>query len=277
MRSILIVVLLIVVGYGLYLGLLYTQQRGMMFPGTAMRWDGVGRHLPEGARRVEMGASFGDVKAVMLPAHDGAEVAPAALYFHGNAEFVDQNLDLLQSVAALGVHVLLVEYPGYAGTDGEPSRDSLTEAARLGYDWLAAQPQVDAARIFAIGRSVGTGAATELSAERPLAALVLLAPFTSVADFARSMGAPAFLARDRFDNRARVAAFDGPVLVVHGRHDNVIPYRHGVAVAAVAREGELVTLGCHHNDCDFFGAEAMARLWGFLAAAGLFASAPIEE
>ncbi|HRQ65234.1 MAG TPA: alpha/beta hydrolase [Xanthomonadaceae bacterium] len=256
------------IGYALYLGLLFVQQRSMMFPGTSIYWDGVGRHLPAHAERVELPASFGRAQGVLLRAPVAESMAPAALYFHGNAEFVDQNLDLLQQVAALGMHVLLLEYPGYAGTDGRPTRGSLGETARLGYDWLAARPDVDASRMVAIGRSVGTGPAVDLAGERDLAALVLLAPFTSVTDFAWRMGAPPFLVRDRFDNVSGVVHFDGPLLVLHGRRDGIIPFAHGEAVAAASQRGQLLALDCGHNDCPFFGAEAMAVLRRFLEGAG---------
>jgi fermentation-respiration switch protein FrsA (DUF1100 family) len=259
----------LVLGYALYLGLLYLQQRPMMFPGASMGWDGVGRHLPPASERVRLPASFGRVEGVLLRAHGVDGPAPAALYFKGNAEFVDQNLDPLGAVAALGVHVLLLEYPGYAGTDGRPSRASLGEAARLGHDWLAARADVDAGRILAIGRSIGTGVAVDLAGDRPLAALVLYAPFTSIADFARRMGAPPFLVRDRFDNRAGARAFGGPLLVVHGRQDRVIPFAHGEAVASAAPQGRLLALDCDHNDCPFFGRGVIAELERFLGEAGL--------
>jgi uncharacterized protein len=268
-KNLLQLIVALVVGYTLYLGLLFLQQRSMMFPGTSIPWDGVGRHLPSHAERVELPASFGRVQGVLLRAPVTASKAPAALYFHGNAEFVDQNLDLLQAVVALGMHVLLLEYPGYAGTDGRPSRGSLNESARLGYDWLAARPDVDASRLVGVGRSVGTGPAVDLAGERDLAALVLLAPFTSVADFAWRMGVPPFLARDPFDNRAGVARYDGPLLVLHGRRDGIIPFAQGEAVAAASRRGRLVALDCGHNDCPFFGVETMAALRPFLQEAGV--------
>jgi uncharacterized protein len=268
-RNLLQLIVALAIGYALYLGLLFLQQRSMMFPGTTIPWDGVGRHLPAHSERVELPASFGRVQGVLLRAPVTASKAPAALYFHGNAEFVDQNLDLLQQVAAVGVHVLLLEYPGYAGTDGRPSRGSLNETARVGYDWLATREDVDASRILAIGRSVGTGPAVDLSGEREIAALVLLAPFTSVADFAWRMGAPPFLARDRFDNRAGVARYGGALLVVHGRRDGIIPFAHGEAVAAASPQGRLLALDCGHNDCPFFGSAAMAELQKFLEGAGV--------
>jgi fermentation-respiration switch protein FrsA (DUF1100 family) len=269
LRSLLNVLVAVAIAYALYLALLFLQQRQMMFPGAGMRWDDSAAWWPPQAQDVRLPASFGEVRGVWLPAHDPAPVAPAALYLHGNAETVEQNLPLLAGVAALGVHVLLLEYPGYAGADGKPSRATLNETARLGYDWLAAHAEVDAGRIVAIGRSIGSGPALELAGERPLRALVLLAGFTSVADVARRMGAPAFLIRDRYDNLARLGDYAGPLLLFHGRRDRVIPYAHGQRLAETHPRAELVTLDCGHNDCPFFDDAFLARLRGFLIAAGV--------
>lgn len=261
-----------------WLALLYVQQRSMMFPGAGTGRPGVGAALPPHGEKVTLPASFGTAEAVFLRAHRVDGRAPAALYFHGNYEFVDQNLELLDRVAALGLHVLLVEYPGYAGTDGRPTRATLNEAARLGYDWLAARPDVAAERILAIGRSVGSGPAFDLAAARRLAAVVLLAPFTSVADFARRYGAPAFLVRDRYDNRARIRAYDGPVLLFHGRADGVVPFAHSEALAGMASRATLVPLECGHNDCPHFDADWLARLRQFLVAEGVLApEAPARD
>ncbi|MCA1713722.1 MAG: prolyl oligopeptidase family serine peptidase [Gammaproteobacteria bacterium] len=269
LRSLLLLLGTALAAYLGYLALLFVQQRAVMFPGAAMGWDGVGRALPADAEAVAIPASFGRVQGVWLRARNGGARAPAVLYFHGNAEFVDQNVALLQPLAALGVHVLLIEYPGYAGTDGRPSRASLDEAAVLGYDWLATRPEVDPERLAAIGRSIGAGPAVALGRQRPLRALVLLAAFSSLDDFAHGMGAPAFLVRDRYDNRATLRDVDVPLLLFHGRRDDVIPYRHSERLADAARNATLMPLDCGHNDCPFFEPEFMARLQRFLAEVGL--------
>lgn len=269
LRSLLSLLGIALAAWAGWLALLYAQQRSMMFPGAGMDWPGVGAALPPNGEMVTLPAFFGRVQAVFLRAHGSESRAPAMLYFHGNAEFVDQNLELLDRVAALGLHVLLVEYPGYAGTDGRPTRATLNEAARQAYDWLVARPDVAAARVVAVGRSVGSGPALDLAAERPLAAVVLLAPFTAVADFARRFGAPAFLVRDRYDNLARIRNYDGPVLLFHGRADRVVPFAHSETLAGAAPRATLVPLQCGHNDCPYFEASWLTRLRQFLSAQGI--------
>ena len=81
--------------YAAYLALLYVSQRSVLFPGAGMRWDWDSQTLPPAARPVAIAASFGAVRGVLLPA-EATGPAPALLYFHGNAEFVGQNVDRLR-------------------------------------------------------------------------------------------------------------------------------------------------------------------------------------
>lgn len=265
LKSFLQLLLMLAAGYAAYLGLLFTQQRQMMFPGGGMDAPPLAT-LPLAAplALVELPASFGRVLGIWIPA--SVSPAPAAIFLHGNAEFAAQNVDALRPLAALGVSVLVLEYPGYAGSDGRPSRDTLNEAALLAYDWLASHPRVDAARIAAIGRSVGSGPAAELSQARQLAALVLLSPFASLDEFAHQLRAPACLIRDRFDNLARLREYSGPVLLLHGRDDDVIDFQHSERLQAASASSQLIALDCAHNDCPYFDAAFYARLKAFFAA-----------
>lgn len=274
-RGVLLMLGALLAGYVCYLALLFVQQRSVMFPGASMDWEGVGRVLPARAEVVSIPASFGHVQGVLIrarpqPSDDGR--IPAALYFHGNAEFVDQNVPLLEPLAAAGMHVLLVEYPGYAGTDGRPSRASLDEAALETYDWLATRRDVDASRIVVIGRSIGTGPAVVLAQQRRVSAVVLLAAFGSLDDFAHRMGAPAFLMRDRYDNLA-LRDYEGPILLFHGRDDDIIPYRNSEYLLKAAPNATLVPMECGHNDCPFFEPAFMERLRQFLVESGVLAGA----
>lgn len=259
--------------YAAWLAMLYVGQRGMMFPGAGMAIDAAPQPRTPGVEAVAVPASFGQVHGYFLPAATAGS-APAVAYLHGNAELAAHNVALLQPLAELGLHVLIVEYPGYAGSDGKPGRDSLDEAARVGFDWLARRADVDPARIVAMGRSIGAGPAVALAGERPVAALVLLSAFSSLDGFAYRMGAPGFLLRDRWDNAARLRDYSGPVLLFHGRRDRIIPFAHSRALARAAPRARLETLECGHNDCPYFDPDFVDTLDAFLRQAGVLAPAP---
>jgi pimeloyl-ACP methyl ester carboxylesterase len=61
---------------------------------------------------------------------------------------------------------------------------------------------------------------------------------------------PSFLVTFPYDNLTRVKEFGGPVLVVHGRRDGVIPFAAGQYLAAAAKQAQFVPLECGHADCD---------------------------
>ena len=76
--------------------------------------------------------------------------------------------------------VLLVNYRGYGDSGGRPGEKALVADALALYDWVARRADLDAARICAHGRSLGTGVAVQLAAARPLKCVVLTSPFESL-------------------------------------------------------------------------------------------------
>ncbi len=91
--------------------------------------------------------------------------------------------------------MLLCEYRGYGRSGGVPEQAGITSDMIAFYDLLAKREDVDAARIYAHGRSLGAGVAAQLAAKRPAAGLILESPFKSAASFALRLGAPGFLVR----------------------------------------------------------------------------------
>lgn len=174
---------------------------------------------------------------------------PALIFTHGNGELIDYWLEPFERVREWGIGVLLVEYPGYGRSGGKPSESSIVRTMTDAWDHLAARPEIDTARIIVWGRSLGGGAACGLSTGRSVAALILESSFTSVGALSRRYGLFGPLVRDPFDNLEAVTSFGGPVLVLHGERDAIIPPEHGRALAAAARDSELHLFPCGHNDC----------------------------
>ena len=83
----------------------------------------------------------------------------------------------MRDLAALGMAVLLVEYPGYGFSEGKPSRNTIRETLQVAYDHLANLPIVDRNRMVIWGRSLGGGAAGDLIMDRAAAAFILQSTF----------------------------------------------------------------------------------------------------
>ena len=232
-----------------YVALLFVLQRSLLFPGTRLASPHALDSAPHGVEQVWLGTSFGRVEAWFF---DGSNGPPTAtlIFAHGNGELIDHWRLEMEDFADLGFNVLLVEFPGYGHSEGKPTRATLHEAFTKGYDWLIERSQVDPERVVAWGRSIGGGVASDLALSRPVKALILQSTFSSMATLARrSFGTPGFLLRDRYDVARAVAQFEGPVLLLHGARDEVIPYRHSERIAGVRDGLDVIALDCGHNDC----------------------------
>ncbi len=230
---------------GAYLALLFVVQRSMLFPMPAYSPGDPG----DAAEVVRITRDGIEASALFLAPHAPNGPAPLIIFTHGNGELADFWIEDFEVPRSWGFAVLLLEYPGYGRAPGAPSEKSIMEAARAAYDWAVADPRVDPARIATYGRSLGGGVAARLATERPVAAVILESAFTSVADFAARFLAPAFLIRDPFDTREALTSYRGPLLVIHGRQDTIVPIAHGRELAAIVPGAAFHELDCGHNDC----------------------------
>jgi fermentation-respiration switch protein FrsA (DUF1100 family) len=101
--------------------------------------------------------------------------------------------------------------------------------------------------------------AVYLAARHDIAALILEAPYTSIAAVAQyhyPFVPVVLLLRDRFDSASRIAKVKAPILVVHGGRDQVVPTRFTKALYAAAPEPKEIWFSADagHEDLAGFGA-----------------------
>lgn len=194
--------------------------------------------------------------------------AAALVYFGGNAEEVSWNLDGL--AAAFPDRTLyLVNYRGYGGSTGRPAeRDLLVDALAVHDHVQARQP-----RVAVMGRSLGSAVAVFLASQRAVERLVLVTPFDSLANVARShyRWLPVhWLMRDRYDAVRHAPAVRAPVLAIIAAQDEIIPWPRSAALLEAFAPGQVraVTIpGATHNTLDL-SPEYLAAAAAFVAAGG---------
>ena len=238
----------------LYLGFLcalFYSQGSIIYPGTRNQVDPAPPQSP-GVEVLKVSTSAANSEAIFLPAAGQADSAPkpVVIFAHGNGEVIDYWISALHGFQERGIGVLLVEYPGYGRSTGTPSEAAIRMTMDAAYDRIAADPRVDRARIFGFGQSLGGGAICLLAGDRPLRALILQSTFPTLDIFTAHYWAPAFLLHDHFNNLASVAAFPGPVLVIHGRADQLIPWQQGQRLAAGSPRSTFRLYDCGHGCWD---------------------------
>lgn len=233
-----------------YCAFLFVIQRQLLFPRHHIPAN-IAMAQPPNLEQIWVVTEHGRVEAWFLhPQNSDAGVpAPAIIYGHGNGEVIDIWPHRFQELTRLGIGVLLVEFPGYGRSEGEPSEESITATFIAAYDLLVAREDVDSSRIVLFGRSMGGGAIAALAAQRPSTAMILHSTYTDIPSLTSRMFVPSFLVLDRFDNRSVIEDYPGPILIMHGTQDEVVPYEHGVELHRVAQNASLLTYDCGHNNC----------------------------
>jgi len=241
--------------YAAFVALLYTTQRGLLYHPV--------QTIPAPADY-----GVGEMTAIRIPTADGLALlawwrpprmptSPVLAYFHGNAGHIGERADKVRDYLAAGYGVLLLSYRYNAGSGGKPSEEALFTDGRAAMAFLAREG-VAGGRIVLYGESLGTGIAVAMAATHDIGALVLEAPYVSMAELAQYhyWYTPArWLIRDRFDSMSRIGAIGAPLLVVHGRKDRLIPPRFGQALFDAAREPKEIELidEARHNDLLDYG------------------------
>jgi pimeloyl-ACP methyl ester carboxylesterase len=152
---------------------------------------------------------------------------PLVIYFGGNAEEVSWLVEVADDLA--GWSLLLVNYRGYGESEGRPGEKALLADALAIHDYAAGRRDVNPGRIVAMGRSLGSGVAVHLAAERQLRGVILVSPYDSLVEVGRRhypFLPISLMLRHRFDSFARAPRIDAPLLCLVATEDRIVPVPH---------------------------------------------------
>jgi fermentation-respiration switch protein FrsA (DUF1100 family) len=251
MKSIAIFLFWACVAYIIYCMILFVFQRKLMFPRYLLGEVPTTKVPHLSIEKLWLETSQGKTEAWYLAPDrkDQNQPAPAVIFAHGNGELIDYWPEELSWFPKQGIGLFLIEYPGYGRSQGAPSQNNISEVFLKGYDLLAKRDDVDPNQILLFGRSIGGGAICDLADKRPSAGIILMSTFTSARLFAASYFAPSFLMLDTFENIGVIKTYEKPVLIVHGKLDDIVPFHHGESLYKATQQGRLITYVCGHNDC----------------------------
>ena len=201
---------------------------------------------------------------VALTGADGTEISvqessgegPVVLYFMGNVGSLAYFEAALAHYIAKGRHVIAMEYRGGAGRPGVPSETSLKSDALIAADYAFATEKP----VVVHGFSLGTGLATYVSARRPVAHTILIAPYDRLCALmaARSRLPACWIPGvQKWRSLDEAAQIKTPILILHGREDPLIPPIRSQAFSDLPQVKRVIIEGASHNNmADFPEREA---------------------
>ncbi len=186
-----------------------------------------------------------------VPAHPG-KTGGTLLVFHGNAGDLTTATHRLTLYSSFGWDVYMVDYHGFGQSEGSPSEENLYLDADALWQYVTEERGVNTGEIVIMGYSLGGAVAAYLAEQHPeVAGLVLESTFTNLADVADSLfpWLPCrLILGDAYDTETRLAKLSLPLLVAHGRGDQLVAYTFGRELfEKYTGEKSFLILGDDHN------------------------------
>jgi len=174
------------------------------------------------------------------------------LFCHGNAGNISHRLESIQIFHRLGLDVFIFDYRGYGQSKGKPTEQGTYKDAEAAWQYLVDERQVDPSQVIIFGRSIGGAIASWLAQNHTPDALILESTFTSLPDIAAALYPylpVRLLLRFEYNTAKYLGRVDCPVLIVHSRDDEMMPFSHGRQLFEMAREPkEFLEISGTHNE-----------------------------
>jgi uncharacterized protein len=226
----------------LYVGLRWFEYRHVYYPSKEFRSNGTKLNRPFQDVYFQSGDGI-KLNGWFYPADtSSARQQLAVLVCHGNAGNVSYFEGLAARLLNTGVNVFAFDYRGFGHSEGRPSEEGTYGDTQAAYEWLR-QRGFPATNILVYGESLGGGIASELAVREPVGGLILESTFTSITDMGLELypWLPVRLVSSiKYDTRHKLPKIKVPVLIMHSRGDDLIPYHQAEENYAAANEPKLL-------------------------------------
>jgi len=174
------------------------------------------------------------------------------IFCHGNAGNISNRLDTVNFYHnVMNCNLMIFDYSGYGKSGGKVGEEACYKDSQEVYDYVVKSLKIDPKNVVIHGRSLGGAVAVDLAVNKKCAGLVMESTFTSVPDMADDM-VPIFpiqwFVSIDFDSLDKVDKLKVPVLLIHSKADEVIPYKMGEALFKKAKKPKFwLEISGDHN------------------------------
>lgn len=187
------------------------------------------------------------------------------LFCHGNGGNMMHRLDSISIFHDLGLNCLIFDYRGYGRSEGRPSEEGTYLDANSAYQWLAGEKNLSPDNIIIFGRSLGASVAAQLAGRVKTKALIMESGFTSYTDIGKKFYPympVRWFAAFNYNTIDYVRDVHCPVMIIHSRNDEIIPFEFSLQLYEAANEPkEFVEIFGGHNDGFLISGEIYKKAW----------------
>lgn len=262
-RAAAVVALVALALWSALVGALWWKQEGLLFHPEPLpagfRFD-AGADVQE--RWIDVPGARLHALHLQRPNPDGV-----VFFLHGNGGNLASWFVNAGFYRALNLDLFMLDYRGYGKSTGRIESEAQLEAD-VRAAWDAVAPAYAGKRRIVYGRSLGTGLAARLAADVQPDLTVLVSPYASMVALAEEHypWVPKAVLRYPLRTDADITRIRGPVMLLHGDHDTLIPLAHSERLKALKPDATLVVVpGAGHNDLQRFDAylEPLRRAYAF--------------
>lgn len=236
--------------WALAVGALWVGQEQLLFRPVPLPPDAVLSDEPDVFERVvEVPGAQLSVLELRRPDPDGV-----VFFLHGNSGHLKDWFTDGGPYRRANLDLVMMDYRGFGKSTGR-----IASEAQLHADveavWQAVAPRYAGRRVIVYGRSLGTGLAAAWAARHSPDLTILVSPYVSMRALAAEHypWVPGAVLRYPLRTDAAVAGLRGPLLLMHGTQDTLIPPVHSDRLAAVAPQARTVRIrGAGHGDVHRF-------------------------
>ena len=160
------------------------------------------------------------------------------LFLHGNAGSLENRIHKINHFKDMKVNFLIIAWRGFSGNKGKPNESGLYEDARSAIRWLT-NKGVEEKNIIIYGESLGTGVAVEISQFQNFGGIILESPFTSMINAGKDKYPflpVKIILKDRYESNKKIKNIKIPIMIMHGKLDNIVPFYMGEKMYQLASE-----------------------------------------
>lgn len=191
------------------------------------------------------------------------------IHCNGNGGNLSDRVEKFLLFNSFGYSVIGFDYRGYGKSEGKPSEEGFYRDLKGVIDF-ATEKGYRKEKMILYGESIGGGVALQLALETKCAVLVLESTFTSIKDMARiyyKLFPTNLLLKSEFDNLSKIKKVKCPVIIMHSKEDEIVPYFMGRKLYENANVPKVfLDLEKGHNDGGIIiSKEAISKFRFFLS------------